>query len=128
MARGFYCPFPFDIAMDPSVLRLKASKWGMAGVGCYYELRLMYGRAIQAGGHVTTEEIPGIAFGWRMSEDDVVDLLGFMAECGLIDASMWAEGLVGINDVAEDANYRRAKSDAGRASGESRRAKNKSRS
>lgn len=122
MPRDFYCCFPFDLPSLPSVRRIRR-KHGARGVLMYYELRIMVATAYQYGQHVELEDVLAGACDWDMTEAEAAGCLRDMADLRLIDASMLAEGLIGIADVAERAQYIAQKSDAGKRSGEARRRK-----
>ena len=125
MARDYYCDFPLWLPNDPAVLRLKA-RFGMAGAACYYELRAMLASAYQERRRVTADDLPAMAFSWHMGEDEVCAVVDEMAACGLVNAELWEGGVVGIEDVAERCAFKAKKAEAGRASGESRRARKES--
>ena len=123
MPRDFYCCFPFDLPGLPSVRRIRR-KYGASGVLMYYELRIMVATAYQYGQHVELEDVIAGACDWDMTEAEAAGCLRDMADLRLIDASMLAEGLIGIADMAERAQYLAKKSEAGRKGNEKRWKKN----
>lgn len=126
MPRDFYTWFPLDLPSLPSVRRVRR-EFGAPGVLMYYELRVMVASSYQYQQHVEVADVLAMAGDWDMDEGRAAECLRKLADLRLIDASMLAEGLIGIADVAERAEYISQKSEAGKAggkrSGESRRKK-----
>lgn len=127
MGRDFYTPFPYDLPSLPAVRRLGRCAYGARARLAYYDLRIYAGLSYQYGRTLTVEDALSYAPDWDMGEDEAADCLRVMASLGLIDAGMLGDGLVGIADVAERAEYLRKKAEAGKAggveSGKSRRKK-----
>ena len=125
MARDFYIPFPYDLPSLPAVRRLGRSEYGARARLAYYDLRVYAGLSYQYGRTMAVEDALSYAADWDMTEDEAAGAMRLMADLRLIDAGMLEEGLIGVPDVAERAQYLQRKSEAGKqggkASGESRR-------
>ena len=119
MARDFYAWFPLDLPSLPSVRRLRR-RLGPGAVLMYSELRIMAATAYQYGQHAEVADVLDQCADWGMDEAGASKALGAMADARLIDPSALGEGFIGIEDVAERAQYLQKKAEAGRRGNEKR--------
>lgn len=126
MTRDFYTPFPYDLPSLPAVRRLGRSQWGARARLAYYDLRVYAGLSYQYGGTLRLEDALSYAPEWDMTEDEAAGAIRMMAELRLIDPEMLGDGLIGVPDVAERAQYLMRKAEAGRLGNEKRWGKKKS--
>ncbi len=116
MSRDFYVCMPFDLPALPSVRKLRR-KHGPAGVCMYYELRLMVAASYQYQQHVEVEDVLEQCDDWGMDEGQASECLKDMADARLIDPTMLGDGIVGIYDLADRAQYIAKKAAAGSLGG-----------
>lgn len=119
MARDFYAWFPLDLPALPSVRRLRRHM-GPLAVLMYYELRIMAATAYQYGQHAEVADALDQCADWGMDEAGASECLRAMADYRLIDPAALEDGFIGIEDVAERAQYLQKKAEAGRKGNEKR--------
>ena len=121
MARDFYAWVPLELLDTPAVRALRQRD--PRAVHMYLELWVRLAASYQHGQHVEAWMARAMAADWGMTADEAGEALDTMAALRLIDQSQYAEGLVGIAEVADRAQFLEQKAEAGRRSGESRRGK-----